>query len=335
MKRLFALFIALIYFGICFSADADVTIHFLDVGDADAIIVLCDGEAMVIDGGYSSHSQFIYSYLRSTLNIDHIKYAIVTHPHDDHIGGIPAVMHACTVEHLLSPVIYYPGEPFETMIETAQTQGLSITTASQGDEFFIGNAKCRIVSPIQTSTNINDLSIVILMKYGSHRFLFTGDIEKNAEEILLNSWEDIHADVLKVAHHGRDTSSSHMFLRVVNADYYIVSGGVMLAKNVRDRMMLSSGEIYTTQEKGTIICHSDGQQLSFEFIGSKSSKNNQKEPATTDQVTLYYIGNTKSKRYHCSWCNSAKTMSEKNQIIFDTKQEALDNGYKGCTICKP
>ena len=312
---------------------ADLDIHFLDVGDADAIILQCDNEVLVIDGGERENSQFLYSYLRNTLEIEQIKCVVISHPHDDHIGGIPAVLNACQVEMLFSPVIYYPGEPFETVITTAQKQELPVSVAGFGDEFSIGSAVCRVVSPIQTSTNINDLSIALLIQYGDTRFLFAGDMEKGAEELLLNSWEDIQADVLKVAHHGRDTSSTHMFLRVVNADYYVVSGGEKFADAVRNRLTQSGGQIFSTQEQGTIICHSDGENISFQFV--KTDYRKKSENVEEEAVTLYYVGNKKSRKLHCSWCSGVATMAERNKVIFETKQEAFDIGYEGCGTCNP
>jgi len=254
---------------VCITVQAEMAIHFLDVGEADAAIVVCDGEAMVVDAGEPGHSQFIYAYLRQTLGIDHLKYVVMTHPHDDHIGGVPAALNACTVENLLSPVREYPGTRFEKVVQAAEAQRISITVPQYGEEFRVGEAVCRVVSPLKTSSNVNNLSIALLFEYGDTRFLLTGDMEKQAEEALLNTWEDIQADVLKVAHHGRDTSSTHMFLRVVNANYYVVSGGAHLAESVFERLD-ASGEIYTTQEHGTIVCYSDGKEISFSYAKTNS-----------------------------------------------------------------
>ena len=313
------------------NAYADMDIHFLDVGDADASIVVCDGEVMVIDAGEANHSQLIYSYLRTTLGVDSVKYVIMSHPHDDHIGGIPAVLNACTVDTLFSPVAEFHGDRFQTVVKTAAKQELPITVAQYGDEFWVGGAHCRIVSPIETSSKVNNISLVVLIEYGETRILMTGDMEKEAEEVLLGTWEDIHADVLKIAHHGRDTSSSHMFLRVVNADYYVVSGGSQLTSGVEKRLT-ASGVLYTTEERGTIVCHSDGEIITFTFVKSPSS-------ITTDEIAttgeIFFVGNRNSKKFHCSWCESVTTMSDKNKVIFPTRQEAIDNGYTGCARCNP
>ena len=313
-------------------AYADLDIHFLDVGDADAAIVVCDDEVMVVDAGEPGHSQLLYSYLRNTLGVDTVKCVVMTHPHDDHIGGIPAVLNACRVETLYSPVGEYHGDRFETVVSTATKQDLSITVLSYGDEFTVGGATCRVVSPIETSSNINNLSIALLIEYGDARFLLAGDMEKDAENILLNTWEDIQADVLKVAHHGRDTSSTHMFLRVVNADYYVVSGGAYLTAGVYERLT-ASGEVYTTQDRGSIICHSDGETLSFSFV--KSANASVTKASSTDTDEIYFVGNRNSKKFHYSWCDSVAAMSEKNKVIFSTSQEAIDNGYEGCARCNP
>ena len=331
MKQLFLLVCSIILLILPKAAYADLDIHFLDVGDADASIIVCDGEVMVIDAGEASHSQLIYSYLRTTLGVDIVKYVVMTHPHDDHIGGIPAVLNACTVGTLYSPVAEYPGERFQTVVKAATKQELPITIAQYGDEFYVGEARCRVVSPIETSSKVNNNSLVILIEYGDTRILMTGDIEKEAEEALLGTWEDIHADVLRIAHHGRDTSSTHMFLRVVNADYYVVSGGSQLASGVEARLA-ASDELYTTEERGTIICHSDGETIAFTFVKLPSSISTE-DAATTGE--LFFVGNRNSKKYHCSWCESVTTMSEKNKVIFPTRQEAIDNGYTGCARCNP
>ena len=333
MRRALLLVLCLMWALPCIAL-ADMEIHFLNVGDADAAVIMCDGEVMIVDAGEPAHSQFIYSYLRNTLNIETVKYVVISHPHDDHIGGIPAVMNACKVETVLSPVVYYPGEPFEDVLRIAQEQQVSFLVANLGDVLTVGGAECHVVAPLKTTTNINDLSIVMLIEYGETRFLFTGDIEKNSEEVLVNSWEDIRADVLKVAHHGRDTSSTHTFLRVVDADYYVVSGGSNLTKNVRERLDASGGAVYVTEEVGTILCQSDGKEITFTFKDTKKAL----DQTTNDEsqgTDIYYVGNVRSKKYHLHWCDSVKTMAEKNRVVFDTRQEALDNGYTGCGTCKP
>lgn len=331
MKRIIFLVILLICCCTVPTALADLDIHFLDVGEADAAIVACDGEVMVVDAGEAGHSQLIYSYLRKTLGVETVKAVVMTHPHDDHIGGIPAVLNACAVETLYSPVSEYHGDRFKKVIEAAEKQGLTLTVPSFGDEFYVGGARCRVVSPLKTSNKVNNLSIVLLIEYGSTRFLLAGDMEKDAEELLLNTWEDIHADVLKVAHHGRDTSSTHMFLRVVNANYYVVSGGTQLAKKVKERLN-ASGTLYTTQERGTIICHSDGQKITFSF---DKVAEDEKKQVGTDDGAIFFVGNKNSKKFHCSWCDSVTSMSEKNKVVFSTRQEAIDNGYEGCARCNP
>lgn len=331
MKKSVCVICALLVCLFAAAVQAEMEIHFLDVGEADAAIVVCDGEVMVVDAGEAGSGQFLYAYLRQTLNVEQVEHVVMTHPHDDHIGGIPTVLKACKVNHLYSPMDDYPGERFQKVIKAANEQGLAITVPAYGDEFRVGSARCKVVSPIQTSVHVNDLSLALLIEYGDTRFLLTGDMEKAAEEVLLNTWEDIHADVLKVAHHGRDTSSTHMFLRVVNADHYVVSGGAQLASQVKERLE-ASGTLYTTAEQGTIICRSDGEDISFSFTKTTSAGTVKHHEEDGD---VFFVGNRNSKKLHCSWCDSVSTMSEKNKVIFQTKQEALDNGYTGCARCTP
>lgn len=249
--------------------EENLTIHFIDVGQADATVLLCGGEVLMIDGGNPSDSSLVFSYLRNTLGIDHIDYMIATHPHDDHIGGLAAALNACSVGVLYSPISKYDSESFEHLLKYADKHNLSITVPQAGDEFKLGNATVQIISPIKHYGNINDMSISVRITHGSNSFLFTGDAEWDAEHDMVNSEFFLKSTLLHVGHHGSNTSSSYVFLREVMPEYAVISVGIdnpydHPSENTLSRLQDTGARIFRTDIHGDIICTSDGVSIQFE-----------------------------------------------------------------------
>ena len=94
------------------SANSEFVIHFIDVGQADAAVIICDNEVLMIDGGNAADSSLIYSYLTNTLGIKHIDYMIATHAHEDHVGGLAGALNASTVGKIYSPITEYDSRAF-------------------------------------------------------------------------------------------------------------------------------------------------------------------------------------------------------------------------------
>lgn len=243
-------------------------VYFLDVGQADSTIITCNGDVLMIDGGNVADSRLIYSVLRNTLGIEHINYMIATHPHEDHVGGLAAALNACSVDVLLTSVLEYDTKAFRSMIKYAVEQDTAIEIPSVGDTFMIGSAQVEILGPTRFYENTNDMSIVCKITYGETTFLFGGDAEWDAEHDLVNSDEDLTADVLRVNHHGSNTSSTYVFLRAVMPKYAVISVGAGNAyghpnEETLGRLRDVGAEVLRTDELGTIECVSDGQSIVF------------------------------------------------------------------------
>lgn len=184
-------------------------ITYLDVGQADAALVACDGHYMLIDGGNVADSSLLYSFLQRE-GVSHLDYMVNTHPHEDHVGGLPGALNACTVNHVLCPVSSYDSKAFRDFEKYTVAQGTEIEIPNPGDSFELGYSSVKILGPLKRYESVNNLSIVLRIDYGNTSFLFTGDVERNAEMDPLDYWEEsaLESTVLKIGHHGSDTSTS-------------------------------------------------------------------------------------------------------------------------------
>ncbi|MGM9554796.1 MAG: ComEC/Rec2 family competence protein [Faecousia sp.] len=243
----------------------DFSVVFLDVGQADAALVLCEGEAMLIDGGNVADSDIIYTVLEKR-EITHLDYVVCTHAHEDHVGGLSAALHACTVGTVYSPVTEYDSECFRTFARTAAEQGAELTVPAVGDSFRLGSARVDILACDSEAAETNNSSIVLKVVYGETSFLFTGDAEYEVEETLLESGADLSATVLKVGHHGSDTSTSYRFLNEVMPQYAVISVGKKNSyghpsETVLSRLQDADATILRTDELGDIVLTSDGKTV--------------------------------------------------------------------------
>ena len=251
------------------SALADLQVYFLDVGQGDSTLVICDGESMIIDGGPSSASEFLYAFIRDTLKLEHMDYVISTHPHEDHVGGLSAVLNAVPVDLILSPLTEWNSKKFESMKSLASKQGAPIIVPDEGDTLRLGGATVTVLHcwpEAGTYTTTNDTSIVVRIDYGETSIIVTGDAEYTSEYMMIDSGLPLKADVLRVGHHGSYTSTTQEFLEAVGPQYAVISCGkgndyghphqVTLNK-------LAGIELYRTDLQGTVLCVSDGHNIRF------------------------------------------------------------------------
>ena len=242
-------------------------VHFLDVGQADAALVLCDGETMLIDGGNKEDSSLLYTYLK-THGVTHLDYVVGTHAHEDHIGGIPGALHYATADTVLCPVANYDSEAFRDFVKAVEMQELSITVPHAGDSFPLGSATVEILHCDPDNDNPNNTGIVLRITHGDVSFLFTGDAEREVEEVILDSDRNVQSTVLKVGHHGSGTSTSYRLLYEVQPKYAVISVGADNSyghphDSVTGRLRDADAEVYRTDQHGDIKMVSDGKSITI------------------------------------------------------------------------
>lgn len=305
-------------------------VHFIDVGQGDASLIICDGEAMLIDGGEPDQSSKIYAYLKEH-GIDRIKYLVASHGHSDHVGGLSAALNYASVETVFCSTTYYATDAFESFLKHLEKRNLSITVPTSGDVYDLGSAKVLIIGPSKTFDNENDNSLVIKVIYGDTSVLFTADAEREAELRMVSEYSSLlKSTVLKVGHHGSDTSSSYLFLREVMPECAVISVGSDNTyghphETVLSRLRDAEVNVMRTDLNGSIVMHSDGLSITY------SSDRN--DAFWEEYLVSGFIGNLNSKKFHRANCSNLP--SEKNRIVFEDRQEAIAQGYSPCGNCKP
>jgi len=250
---------------------ANVTVHFIDVGQGDSIFIDTSNMDVLIDGGSASASQTVIDYLNN-LNITLIHLMIATHAHEDHIGGLVDILNSSiTIDEVLVNNQTHTSATYTNFITLAQTHNL--TVAQRGQAFTLTETvNLTVINPVQPLefSDLNDNSIVVKLQAGDTSFLFTGDAEAPAEQsMLVSSVVSIKCDVLKVGHHGSNTATSQAFLDLVDPSYAIISAGLDNKyghpHNETMQKLLAKGvTIYGTYVSGTIIASTDGTTITFQ-----------------------------------------------------------------------
>ena len=345
-KKLFSLFLILSLL-LCGCAEAPqptaatvppsgdgLMVHFVDVGQADCILIECGSEFAIIDGGNKDDGQLVVSYLEQQ-GVQELSAVICTHAHEDHVGGLPSVLSVYPTAAVYGPTRTYSSNIFDDFLYYTDQQRLEVTIPAPGDTLTVGDAVLTVLGPVQSYAETNDTSIVVRLDYGDTSFLFTGDMEVAAENDMLDYWSgnsDIfHVDVLKVGHHGSDTSTGYRFLYEVDPTYGVIpvgkdnSYGHPHAEPL-SRLRDAGVTLLRTDELGHILAVSDGKEITFTW-GNQTAQPEAVEPAEP-QV---FIGNKNSKKLHSEDCGSLP--GENNRVYFDSYQQAIAEGYEPHGTC--
>ena len=318
--------------------DVLLRVDFLDVGQADCALLSSNGHYMVIDGGNNGDADSILSYLEER-GVQKLDAVVGTHPHEDHIGSLDAIMNHFDVEAVYMPKILHTSKTFEDVLDAIANKGLKIKSPNPEDTIDFNGLEIEVLGPQKEYKDFNNNSIVLKVNAGETAFLFTGDAEEAAEKDMLQAGGNMQADVLKVSHHGSSTASSRAFLQAVQPSYAVISVGAGNSyhhpeEETLQRLQGIGAEIYRTDLQGTIVCTTDGKNIAFHCGSSTQEKPSAKQTETaTQEKAVIYIGNKKSKKFHTERC--ASLPEEANCIYLEDRDEALSLGYSPCGNCKP
>ena len=250
------------------------TVTFFDVGQADCALIEYEGSHILIDAGNNADGTNLCRPLQQK-KITTIDILVGTHPHEDHIGGLDDVIETFQIQKLYLPKVKDSLIPttqtYEDVLDAAAKKGLTVSSFERGQPVWQkGNASFTFLGPVRDDyDNLNEYSLICRLDAGKTSFLFMGDAEAKNEEELLESGAEVKADVLKVGHHGSQTSSGNAFLKAVNPQYAVISCGIFNeyghpSNEVLLRLMRLKTKIVRTDEQSSIVFTTNGEELTFD-----------------------------------------------------------------------
>jgi beta-lactamase superfamily II metal-dependent hydrolase len=315
-------------------------VSYIDVGQADAILIQQGDASMLIDAGNNDDSTLVKNYITNQ-GVSVLDYVIGTHPHEDHIGGLDYIINSFQIGKIYMPEVTATTQTFKDVITAISNKGMSISKPVVGESFKLGDATCTILGPIGADdSDLNTYSIVLKIDFNNNSFLFTGDAEAVNESAMVNTGYDLNVDVLKVGHHGSTSSTTQAFLDATSPSYAVISVGAgntygHPAVSTISRLQNDGEKIFRTDQNGTIVATSDGTNISFDVNPTNPdpvTPSPTPTPTPTPEAPVDYVvykTNTGSK-YHrdgCSYLSKSK--------IPIMKTAAIAQGLGPCSKCKP
>ena len=253
----------------------NLVIHFVDVGQGDCILIGQNNEYILIDAGNNEDGQLLVEYFKE-LGVKKFKYVIGTHAHEDHIGGIDNIINNFELDKFYMPDVITTTKTFEDVLDALLKKQKAFDTPKIGDKFKLNDLEFEVLYLGTDKSDLNYTSIVLKLTYKNTTYLFMGDATSKVEKILINEGKDLSSDVLKVGHHGSQYSSTATFLKKVNPSYAVIQVGqdneYDHPKQVTlDKLNKLNTLTYRTDEQGTIILTSDGENITFETIKTNTN----------------------------------------------------------------
>ncbi|MDR0531728.1 MAG: MBL fold metallo-hydrolase [Oscillospiraceae bacterium] len=254
---------------------AQLTLHFIDVGQGDCTLIQAGGQSMLIDGGERGSEELVTNYLKAQ-NVERLDYVVATHPHSDHIGGLAyGVLEAFPVGTIIAPRLSQTHMPttqtyerFLQCVAQCKQEGAQAVFARAGDTYELGPARFQLLGPLQEDgRNYNNDSVALRLSLGEVGVLMTGDAEQPAEKRMLAEWgEALRAQLMKAGHHGSKTSSTEQFLRAVQPESVVISCGLYNtyghpSPEVLARCKALGISVCRTDIDGTLVFASDGTTI--------------------------------------------------------------------------
>ena len=256
--------------------EGQVSIHVIDVGQADSILIETPEGYMLIDAGENDSEDALKTYLRK-MAISTIEYLVLTHAHADHVGGADMILN----EFKVNNIIYdnYRDCYSSTLVSLINREGANIIDPSTKQTFSMGEAEFTVLFATNDKKDhgddVNDYSIVLRMDFGESSFIFTGDASKSVESEILKSFSKhaLDCDFLKAGHHGSETSSGKNFISTITPEIVAIPCGKNNKYGHPDQEVLdlysSEGvkEVYRTDISGSLIFISDGTTITYQGNG--------------------------------------------------------------------
>lgn len=263
------------------SQDEELVLTMIEVGQADSFLLEQGDMTALIDCGTRSSGDDVVKYLKSQ-GIKRIDYLFGTHPHDDHMGGMYDVIMNIEVEKVIIPEVSVEQQTSAWYMKLMNELknggknekrpnygGYDVEYVTLGTVYKLGDATIKVIGPMDDYyEDINNYSIVLKVTFGQMDVIMTGDAEAEAEAQILKSGENIDAEILKVGHHGSDTSSSEEFLDAISPDYALISAEVgnkfnHPTENTMEKLKEREIEVYRTDENGTVVVTITATDASF------------------------------------------------------------------------
>jgi len=278
-----------------------LAVHFLDVGQADSILIQASsGVNVLIDGGNNADGPGIVSYLKSQ-GVSQLNAVIATHPHEDHIGGLDTVIKEFPVDQVYMPKAVTTTKTFEDFLTAVSDSEAKVIQAKAGVVLDVPGLDGVFLAPVgDYYEDLNNYSAVLKFTFNNVSFLFMGDAESLSESEMLQAGYDVKADVLKVGHHGSNSSTSTEFLTRVSPKYAVISVGANNdfghpSASVLSRLSDAGVQVYRTDRDGTVVMRCDGETVtitkgpSIETRDANSGSRQTGAVSTTDQVRIVSV----------------------------------------------
>lgn len=341
---------------------SDFSMHFIDVDQGDATLIGCDGEWMLIDAGDNTKGTTVQLYLKKH-NVSKLKYVIGTHPDADHIGGLDVIITKFDCENIFMPDKTSDSKEYKELLDAIKYRNYNITVPQVGNTFSLGSASCIVLGPIALSESNNNNSIVLKVKYKDTSFLLSGDAESEEEQEIVDSGVELKSNVYHAGHHGSKTSSGFEWLNKISPESVVISCGRENSYGHPHRESLDAfkeigADVYRTDEQGSIVVTSDGENLMWNIDSSNTWRAGQEgndiildstvvrgviEETGESEVLINndsnltkYILNNNSLKFHYPDCKSVPKIKDKNkEEVLTTREELIKRGYEPCKICNP
>lgn len=315
------------------AATKEMQVHFIDVGQGDAILIESpNGETMLVDGGTKSAGDDLVAYLTSE-QIKDLDYVVATHPDADHIGGLIDVFAAYKVNNFVNSGKVHTSETYKELLESTVNEGSNYIEPATGDFINLdSDTKVQVLHSESDTSDNNDASIVLKITYSQVSFLLTGDADTKIESDLIAKY-NVTATILKAGHHGSSTSSSLSFLQKVKPKATILSYGADNSyghphDEVINNLKAVGSKMYSTAQDGTIVVTTNGVTYKIsakEFTsGSTNIPAPKPEPVPTTPVKESYTNCTELRKVYPNGVNSTHP-------AYEVKHDGDRDGY----ACEP